>query len=189
LRAQSDRAMKKEGEKLMYNMYKLIDKCDNLMVLLALVSTFVMTCLTTADTVMRYVFNRPIIGAFEITGAYLMMATVFFSVSYAYRRGACIRVTFLVDRLPNQVKIAVNYGVQILSLLFGIVFLIATAKRTFLTFSTHTTLSNLDFLPLWPGYAVVPLGLFFMSLRMLLDLPKVKTGKSALFQEEEAPTG
>jgi TRAP-type C4-dicarboxylate transport system permease small subunit len=48
-------------------------------------------------------------------------------------------------------------------------------------------LSSLDFIPLGPAYVIVPVGLFFMSLAMLLDIRKVGKGQSPLFQEE-SPT-
>ena len=52
--------------------------------------------------VSRYLLNSPILGAYEITEKYLMVATIFLGLSYAYRGGVFIRVTFLVDRLPAR---------------------------------------------------------------------------------------
>ena len=61
-----------------------------------------MMCLTSADALSRYAFNRPILGAFEITEKYLMVAAIFLGLSYGYRGGLFIRVTFLVDRLSGR---------------------------------------------------------------------------------------
>jgi len=41
---------------------------------------------------------------------------------------------------------------------------------------------------LWPAYAIVSLGLFFLFLAMLIDLKKVKNGESDLFKEERTDT-
>ena len=60
-----------------------------------------MMCLTSADALSRYAFNSPILGAFEITEKYLMVAAIFMGLSYGYRGGLFIRVTFLVDRLSG----------------------------------------------------------------------------------------
>ena len=167
-------------------MQKLLDACEMVSTYAAAISTFVMMLLTTADAAGRYIFNRPITGAYEITQNYLMVAAVFLAMSYAYRHGANIRVTFLVDRLPRRVKLVINYFVQLVSMLYGALLVVASFQQFLRATATGTALSSLDF-PLGPAYLLVPVGLFFMSLLMLLDIRKVKKGQSPLFQEE-SPT-
>jgi TRAP-type C4-dicarboxylate transport system permease small subunit len=169
-------------------MQKLMNGCETVMLYVSTMSTFIMMLLTTADAGGRYLFNRPITGAYEITINYLMIPAVFLAVSYAYREGAYIRVTFLVDRLPVKVKVVVNHIVQLVSMLYGVLLVIATYQQALRVISDHTTLSSLDFIPLGPAYVIVPVSLFFMSLAMLLDIRKVRKGESPLFKEE-SPTG
>jgi len=168
-------------------MQKLLRGCETVMLYVSTMSTFVLMLLTTADAGGRYLFNRPITGAYEITTNYLMIAAIFMALSFGYREGAYIRVTFLADRLPGKVKLAVNYLVQTVSMLYGVLLIIATYQQALRVISDHTTLSSLDFIPLGPAYVIVPVGLFFMSLAMLLDIGKVREGKSPLFREE-SPT-
>ena len=164
-------------------MQKLLRGCETVMLYVSTMSTFVLMLLTTADAGGRYLFNRPITGAYEITTNYLMIAAIFMALSFGYREGAYIRVTFLADRLPGKVKLAVNYLVQTVSMLYGVLLIIATYQQALRVISDHTTLSSLDFIPLGPAYVIVPAGLFFMSLAMLLDIGKVREGKSPLFRE------
>lgn len=168
-------------------MKKLLNGCELVMLYVSTMATFVLMLLTTADAGGRYIFNRPITGAYEITSNYLEIAAVFLAVCYGYREGAYIRVTFLVDRLPGIVKLYINYLVQVISMLYGVLLVIGTSQQALRVISDHTTLSSLDFIPLGPAYVIVPVGLFFMSLAMLLDIRKVGTGESALFREE-SPT-
>ena len=168
-------------------MRKLLDGCERVMIYVSTLSTFFLMLLTTADAGGRYLFNRPITGAYEITTNYLMIAAVFMAMAYGYREGAYIRVTFLADLLPGKVKHVINYFVQVVSMLYGVLLVIATFLQGLRVFSDHTTLSSLDFIPLWPAYLIVPVSLFFMSLAMLLDIRKVRTGESSLFKEE-SPT-
>jgi TRAP-type C4-dicarboxylate transport system permease small subunit len=168
-------------------MRKLLNGCELVMLYVSTMSTFVLMLLTTADAGGRYLFNRPITGAYEITTNYLMIAAIFMALSFGYREGAYIRVTFLADRLPGKVKLAVNYLVQTVSMLYGVLLIIATYQQALRVISDHTTLSSLDFIPLGPAYVIVPAGLFFMSLAMLLDIGKVRKGQSPLFREE-SPT-
>lgn len=167
-------------------MLKLLNRCENVLTYSATVSTFVMMCLTTADAVGRYVFNHPISGVYEITESYLAVATVFLGICYAYRGGAYIRVSFFVDRMPQKVKIALNYFVQVFSILLSVSFLIATTIQACRKFASGITLSFLPF-PIWPAYVIVSVGFFFVTLLMVLDLWRVRTGESNLFKEE-SPT-
>ncbi|HME44675.1 MAG TPA: TRAP transporter small permease [Syntrophorhabdales bacterium] len=167
-------------------MQKIIACCEQVMIYVSAFSTLILMLLTTADAGGRYLFNRPITGAYEITTNYLMVAAIFLSLSYGYRQGSYIRVTLLAGRLRGKVKLVVNYFVQLFSLLYGFMLIYATYRQALRTFEMHTTLSSVDFIPLGPAYVIVPVGLFFMSLAMLLDLPKVGKDKSPLFTEDES---
>ena len=168
-------------------MRKVLHCCESVLTYLAVASTFIMMCLTTADAFGRYVFNWPIAGAYEVTENYLMTMTIFLGLSYAYREGFLIRVTFLADRLPGQVKKVINHLVQIIAILYSAILVVTTMKRTFQTLASGGMLGNVP-LPLWPAYLMVPVGLFFMTLLMVLDLPQVRKGKSRLFKEESPTT-
>ena len=169
----------------MESLRRILNRTENISLYLACASTFIMMCLVTADAAGRYLFNRPIAGADEFTEKYLMVATVFFGVCYAYRGGAFIRVSFLIDRLPLQMKIALNYFVQTISVLLGIMFVIATVKRAVLTFTDGITLVTIP-VPLGPSYVLVPVGFFLLSLLLLVDFPRIRTRKSDLFKDDES---
>jgi TRAP-type C4-dicarboxylate transport system permease small subunit len=168
-------------------MQKLLSGCELVMMYVSCLSTFVLMLLTTADAGGRYLFNRPITGAYEISSNYLMIAAVFLAVCYGYRSGAYIRVTFLSDRLPSKVRLYVNYFVQAVSMLYGGLLIVATYQQALRVIASHTNLSSLEIITLGPAYVIVPVGLFFMSLMMLLDIRKVRKGESSLFSEE-SPT-
>jgi TRAP-type C4-dicarboxylate transport system permease small subunit len=142
-----------------------------------------MMCLTSADALCRYLFNSPIIGAYEITEKYLMVAAIFLGLSYAYRGGVFIRVTFLVDRLPPLLKQLANHVAILLSLVFCGFILVATGQQAWRGLQDDTTLSALP-IPVGPAYCLVPLGFLALTIVMLADLPRVRSGKSYLFREE-----
>ncbi len=66
---------------------KVLWRCDLALVYTSVVATIVIMGLTSADALSRYLFNRPITGAYEITEKYLMVAAIFLGLSYAYRGG------------------------------------------------------------------------------------------------------
>jgi hypothetical protein len=93
-------------------------RCEHVLVYAGVVAMVAMMCLTSADALSRYRLNSPILGAYELTEKYLMVASIFLGLSYAYRGGMFIRVTFLIDRLPPALKLAVNVVVQLITLAF-----------------------------------------------------------------------
>jgi TRAP-type C4-dicarboxylate transport system permease small subunit len=159
-----------------------LDGCERLLTLVAALATFLMMLLTTADAAGRYLLNRPILAAYELTTNYLMVAVIFLAMPYAYRQGANIRVTFLVDRLGRTPRLAVNHLVQVLSIVYCGALVFATFQQARHVLTTGTTFATLD-LPLWPAHLVVAVGLFLTTLMMLLDLRQVRRGRSSLFTE------
>ncbi len=103
--------------------------CERVLVLAGVVAMVAMMCLTSADALSRYLLNRPILGAYEFTEKYLMVASIFLGLSYAYRGGMFIRVTFLVDRLPPALKLAINVVVQLITLAFCLLVLVASTQQ------------------------------------------------------------
>lgn len=159
-----------------------LDRCEWAVTLMAAAATFVMMLLTTADAGGRYLFNRPILAAFELTTNYLMTAAVFLALPYAYRQGANIRVTFLVDRLPRSIRLVVDHAVQLVSIAYCATLVLATLRQTLHVRLTGTTFVTLD-LPMWPAHLLVTTGLFLTTLLMLIDLPRVRRGRSSLFAD------
>ena len=172
-------------------MEKLINVVEKVLTFLAAMACFVLMLLTTGDTVARYIFNKPITGAFEISTNYLMVALVFLAIGYSYFEGVHVRVDFLANRLPKQLKLLVNHLVQGVSVLCIAVLVVASTQQALRVASSHTVMSSLEIIPMWPAYLIVPVGFFSMFLLMLLDLSRVRTGRSRMFKEEspeESPT-
>ena len=99
-------------------------------------------------------FNRPIIGAYEITEKYLMVAAIFLGLSYAYRGGMFIRVTFLVDRLPGAAQLAADYFAHLVSLAFCLVVRCCDRRSRRCARSRDDT--ELSTLPILVGPAYLP---------------------------------
>lgn len=161
-------------------------RCERVLVYAGVLAMIAMMCLTSADALSRYLLNRPFLGAYEFTEKYLMVASIFLGLSYAYRGGMFIRVTFLVDRLPAALKLAVSTVVQLVTLAFCLLVLVATTQQALRGWQDDTTLSALP-IPVGPAYTLVPLGFLALSLMLLIDLPRVRSGRSYLFREDAPP--
>ena len=163
-------------------MRRVLDTCEWVLTLVAAVATFSMMLLTTADAGGRYLFNRPILAAYELTTNYLMIAGVFLAMPYAYRQGANIRVTFLVERLGRRARLAVDHLVQIVSILYCAALVVATFQQARHVLRTGTQFVTME-LPMWPAHLIVSIGLFVTTLMMLVDLPEVRRKRSSLFSD------
>lgn len=167
-------------------MDRLLEKIEQKVLLpVAIVSIFIMTCLTTFDAGGRYLLNWPIPGSYELTEKFLMVACFYFAVSYAYREGMNIRITLLVTRLPNSMRLFLNYIIQIIAILYCSSLCITAFMCNLPRLNEKVYLTQYT-LPLMPIYISVPIGLMLLTLRMILDLWQIKDGKSGLFKEEEA---
>ena len=162
---------------------KILHRCELVLVYVAVAATAAMMLLTSADALCRYLLNSPILGAYEITEKYLIVAAIFFGLSYAYRGGVFIRVTFLVDRLPPAWKAAADHLAHALSLAYCLIFVFATGQQAVRALSDTTTMSTLPVL-IGPAYVMVPIGFLALTILMLIDLPRVRRGESLLFARE-----
>ena len=59
--------------------------------------------LTAADVACRYIFNRPIIGVFELT-EYLVLILIFSFIGYTQSQGGHVSVDLLLPRLPASYR-------------------------------------------------------------------------------------
>src|SRR6201994_1183217 len=166
---------------------KWLQRSELVLVYLGVFAMLGMMCLTSADALSRYALNRPIMGAYEITEKYLMVASIFFGLSYGYRGGLFIRVTFLVDRLSGNARLAADYFAFLVSLAFAVFVLWATAVQGWRGLQDDTELSTLHVL-VGPAYCIVPIGFLALTILMLVDLPRVREGRSLLFTQE-SPSG
>ncbi len=82
----------------------------------------IMMILTTADVFLRYTFNRPIIGVFEMT-EFMMLIVVGFALAYTQLTKNNINVDILTNKLPGKAQAALDVFSYLLG--FGVFALIA----------------------------------------------------------------
>lgn len=78
--------------------------------------------LTVCDVLLRYVFNHPVPGAFEVT-EFMMVAIVWLGVAYTAIKKGHIAVDVLVSHLPRKTQAIIDSPTYLLCM--GIAFLIA----------------------------------------------------------------
>ena len=133
------------------------------------ISILAMTALVAADTLMRYVFNKPITGAFEFSESYLLVATVFLGLPMCQKVGAHIRATLFVERFPERSRTIVSMITLIVAL--GIIALLAWRSGLLVVTSliTRERLWGVTGWPIFPGRLIVFVGFFCFGLELLAE--------------------
>jgi TRAP-type C4-dicarboxylate transport system permease small subunit len=125
----------------------------------------VMMFLTAGDVTGRYVFSRPITGAFDITQ--YMMAIVFaFTVSYCAITKGHVSVDFVVDRLSTKVRAIINCITTPLAL---VLFAFVTWQNILyikVQFDTNIA-SAVLLIPRFPFVALLAIGFACLTLVLL----------------------
>ena len=146
----------------------------------SMLAAFAIMCLTSADALSRYLLNRPIIGAYEITEKYLMVAAIYLGLVRLSRRGHPRDVPGRPPACSGEAR--GQCFAYLVSLAFCLIILVTT-QQALRALSDDTTLSALP-LPVGPAYSFVPLGFLALTVAMLADLTRIRSGRSYLFRAE-----
>ena len=127
----------------------------------------VLMVLTASDVTLRYVFNRPIVGSFDLT-EYMMAIVVSFGLAYCASSKGHVRVDFVVSHLPPRVQAAID---SITGLLSTVLFSFITWQcfvYTRLLFDSGLE-STVLLIPRFPFAGLVCLGSAFLTVVLLAD--------------------
>lgn len=126
-----------------------------------------MMFLTALDVVLRYIFNRPIPGAYEVI-EFLMAIVVPFGIAYCGHQGSHVVVDLLVVRFPKRVQAIIGSVTAFLSL--GLLILITWQNLIYIKEQYGSKLTSAVLLiPVYPFVGVVAIGCAAFSLVLLID--------------------
>lgn len=127
-----------------------------------------MMLLTAMDVSLRYLFNRPIPGSFELT-AFMMAIVVSFGLAYTAVVRGHVNVELVVSRLPQRAQAVINSITGLISLgLFSLITwqCIMQAKTLFL----GKLASEVLYIPVFPFLLVTGFGFAVLGLAFLVNL-------------------
>jgi TRAP-type transport system small permease protein len=110
-----------------------------------------------ADVVMRFLFNHPILGSYEVV-EYGMVFFVFLAFAFAQFNRAHICVPVVVERLSPRARAAVDVVTGIIAVLITAGMAWGALIQTQSMYNTHIT-SSVLFIPKWPFQLVTAIGL------------------------------
>lgn len=140
----------------------------NIFCIAAGVSLASMMFLTAADVTLRYVFNRPIFGAYDITQS-LMVVFVSGGLAYCAIKKGHVAVDLVVSRLPQRAQVIIDSITGLLSI--GIFSLIAWKTFELMQFMFGLKITSVVLLiPVFPFVGVVGLGAILLIIALLAEL-------------------
>jgi TRAP-type transport system small permease protein len=130
----------------------------------------IMMFLAVIDVGGRYLFNKPLVGAWELTGLLLVYAAVL-GLGYCQLEKHHIRVTFLYDRFsPRYQALIDSFGH-----LFGIVGFALISWQSFVKTAYYFSAGDLGLSEtlgavLWPFTLALAIGTAMITIVLLVDL-------------------
>ena len=147
-------------EKAIYPISRLLNRFAQVVIVL-------MVMLTVTDVCLRYIFNSPILGSYEVT-EFMMAVLVFASVGFTMSVKDHVSVDLVVTKLPDRVRALLEAITCLLA--FGLFAL--AAWRNVLHAGTTWERNDVSaelFIPLSPFVLFVALGLAVLSLVLLVQ--------------------
>ncbi len=126
-----------------------------------------MMFLTAGDVILRYVFDRPIVGAFDLT-QYMMAVFVGFSLAYCAVQKGHVSIDLVVSRLPQRAQAIIDSVTSLLSL--GLFSLITWQCFVYMKVVYNSKLtSTVLLIPVFPFVGLVGFGSAILTLVILTD--------------------
>ena len=126
-----------------------------------------MMCITTADVVARYVFNRPTMWADEMA-SYLLIAIVFLGLAQNLRTDGHIRIDALTSLLSLRTRAVLEVFAYAVGIVFAVILTLGTWTRFENFWSRGTTSDSPLMTPLWIAMVPVVVGAFVFGLAMIV---------------------
>ena len=152
-------------------MKAILSRIEEVLCVIALV---IMTVLTFANVIARYVFSASFSFSEEIT-TYLFVLLSLLGSAVAARRKAHLGFTALIDIVPENVRRIFHAISFLLATLFSSALFVFGMKMVYSQMSRGQVTAGMQW-PEWIFGAFVPLGAFFIALEFLFLLINVLKG-------------
>lgn len=126
------------------------------------IAILIITLIVTADVVMRYLLNRPLLFAGE-TCEFLLAVIVFTGFAYTFQKGGHIRIELITRRLPSVLR----YWMRMATFGAAIIYLIILTWQVFLFIKECYSFNRASTVLLFPIW-IPQLSMLMGALALLL---------------------
>ena len=129
----------------------------------------VMMFLTTIDVVLRYIFNSPLPGVYELQ-EFMLVGAVFLSLAYIQSLKGHIYVDLFTNRFSGRGQAILAIISHTVSFLIFALITWQAGLRAWTALITGQSREGLISYPLWPAKWALTIGVGFFCLRLALDI-------------------
>ena len=153
-------------ERVINSLYRILKPVNKVSSSVGMGCLAAMMFLTAADVLLRYVFNKPIMGSYELI-QYLMAITVTVGLACCGLAKGHVTLDVLTSRLPRRTRAIINSVVGLLGLI--IASLITWQTCIYITILQKSQLtSTVLLIPIYPFVAIVAFGFAFLCVVLVL---------------------
>ncbi|GHU06852.1 hypothetical protein FACS1894158_14340 [Betaproteobacteria bacterium] len=146
---------------------KIIGRLGSALGVVSVAGIFFIMILIVLDVFLRFVFNSPIQGSYEIVERGMFCA-VFASFAYAQTEKAHIRIDLLLGKFPEKLHLLFDFFFGVLSSGAAAVIAYAAVLQAQTAFSSNYTTSVLK-ISLYPFYWLEFVCMFLFAVTLLYD--------------------
>ncbi|UCF92504.1 MAG: TRAP transporter small permease [Desulfobacterales bacterium] len=128
-----------------------------------------MMLLTVIEITLRKILGYSIEGVFEAVELMLVII-VYLGLARVQYLGKNVRVEILLSNVPFKVRQALEAFTMLLSLAFFSLAVYMTGKKAWASWLIRETTFLPAELPIWAARGVITIGLFFLSIRLLIQI-------------------
>ena len=147
--------------------FKAMDSIYAFLVSIGATALIVLTLLTVADIIGRYVFNQPIKGTIEISQQ-IMAYVIFFGMAYTLVKGAHVRISIALDQFPHRLRMTAEIITDIIGIFFCGLLVWGSWNQFWDSFVVWELMPAAINIPWWPAKLAMPVGFFFMALQFFV---------------------
>lgn len=136
---------------------------------IAILFLAVMVLATTADATMRFFFNKPIAGVFEVAEM-AMVVLVFFGLGWTQQDRKHIRATIVTDRLPRRWQHFFEVIAWAVCAFFLLVLAMPATDAAKESFAMREFRWGVVQMPIWWVKIILAVGLWLGALQMIYSL-------------------
>ncbi len=133
-----------------------------------------MMFLTALDVGLRYAFNRPLAGAFELV-EYMMAILIPFCIVYCADQKGHVAVELILDRFPIKIQNIANIITTFITLIFVMVIAWQNILYFFEVQASNLT-SAVLLIPTYPFVAPIAIGIGAFALILVVHLSEYLSG-------------
>ena len=163
--------------RILSRILKILQRLSTYLAYLGCLALFSMMCLTIADVAGRYIFNKPILGAYELT-EFMVLVLIFSFLGYTQAHKSHVAVDLFIMFFPQKFKIAIEIFNHLACLAVMILITWMGFEKAIEMMETGESSPNLA-LPSYPFVFFLVLGCAVLCIEFIRDISLIlKSGKA-----------